>query len=413
MNRLSIYSDDPRMDGVRVWTSRYTRESVPVGPATREHFPELLACDLAVMPKTPRDALLQLLVRELTERGLIVPTDIQNEELHLDEISPVRPATALFDLPKCRYDRVPVGTRVAVFGVASSLGGKHPGAEEGPNILRRMSRRFSWRGKSAQGTFVASTKQKVFDQLSAVDMGDIEFNRRDFDFWVTAVERVVSSAPEGTIPFMIGGDHSFTFAAISAIVKKSNRPLKVVQLDQHLDVQLEGTFANGKPSKLVPLTHANMMSRVRELHPSMRIVQLGLDHFQTVDPRYVDDAGKYLDYVGVQVSDLEIADLSDEDLQRLIGGGDDVYLTIDVDVLERSAMASTGFPADVGVSFIRLLKILKVICRTNRIVGVDVMEFGVPEAQRGTGTYSDAYRALLIIAQLLNDLARNGNADGN
>lgn len=410
MNRLSTYSNDPAVLPGTAWTNRYTRESMSIGPALRKCFPEVIAHSHASVPTTAREVLLTIIGLELSQRGLMVPDDVPDEERYLDDLCPVRKASPLFDIPHCRHEAIPEKTRLAVFGVASSLGSAHPGSEEGPNLLRRMSRRFSWRGKSASGTFVASTGQRPFEGLFAVDLGDLDFVRRDFDYWCDAVATVVRRIPDGVVPFMIGGDHSFTLPAVRELVAKRGRPLTVIHLDQHLDVQMEGSFENGRPTRLVPTTHANVMSRVRELHEDMRIIQLGVDHFQSVDPRYVADVHEYLGYIGPRVSDIELADMSLDQIDQMIGPTCEVYLSIDVDVIERSAMLTTGIPADIGVPFQNVLKIVRRVCSRHQVVGVDLMEFGVIEAQRNAQTYSDAYRALVLIAQLLTDIAKSEDA---
>ncbi|MFY4695263.1 arginase family protein [Burkholderia glumae] len=363
--------------------------------------------DLSKRPATASEVLLHLIACELRARGLIVPSDVGSEEAFLDAVIAFRRSTPLFDLPHVRPEAIPDSTKVAVFGVCSSLGSRHPGSEEGPNILRRMSKRFSWRGKSASGAFVTSTGERPLHNLAAVDLGDLDFSRRDFDFWCESLSRMVRVLPETVIPLMIGGDHSFTQPVVKELVNKSVRPVTVVQLDQHLDVQLEGEFRHGRPVRRVPMTHANMISAIRELRDDVRIVQIGVDHFQSVDHRYVDDVVSYLDFIGPRVSDLEASKMPVETITSLIPDGTDVYLSIDVDVIERAAMLTTGIPSDFGLPFGRLLDVVKMICEKHRIIGVDIMEFGVIEAQRGPQTYSDAYRVLLLLVQLLSDLARH------
>ena len=55
--------------------------------------------------------------------------------------------------------------------------------------------------------------------------------------------------------------------------------------------------------------------------------------------------------------------------------GEDVYITIDVDVLDPSIMPAVGTPEPDGMSWRQLSDIVESVTRHKHVVGLDLMEF--------------------------------------
>ncbi len=72
----------------------------------------------------------------------------------------------------------------------------------------------------------------------------------------------------------------------------------------------------------------------------------------------------------------EIYERGAEDIAEQINSmtSNNVYLTIDLDVLDPSEMPSVGTPEPGGVSFSNLLKIIKIIGKRKSISGIDIVE---------------------------------------
>ena len=63
-----------------------------------------------------------------------------------------------------------------------------------------------------------------------------------------------------------------------------------------------------------------------------------------------------------------------------------VYLTVDLDVLDPSIFAGTGTPEAGGVTFDELRKALTLVCSKLNIVACDVNELSPPYDQSGVST---------------------------
>ena len=74
----------------------------------------------------------------------------------------------------------------------------------------------------------------------------------------------------------------------------------------------------------------------------------------------------------------------------------DVYISIDLDVLDPSIMSAVGNPEPRGVSWLELMSLLRTVSKTRNIVGFDVVELSP-----GEGPESCSYLAAKLVYKLL------------
>lgn len=158
----------------------------------------------------------------------------------------------------------------------------------------------------------------------------------------------------GRFPVVLGGDHSVSIGAVAAQVERFP-DLMVLQLDAHSD--LRETYKGS------PYNHACVMARVRE---RCRAVQVGI--------RSMDRAER--DRYGT--ADIFFADAihrcpgwSDEVVRGL---GPRVYVTVDLDVFDSAVMPATGTPEPGGLGWYDVVTLLRAVCRTCEVTGLDVVE---------------------------------------
>jgi agmatinase len=152
---------------------------------------------------------------------------------------------------------------------------------------------------------------------------------------------------------MLGGEHSLTVGMVKAFRERFDS-LSVLQFDAHAD--LRDAYEDSKYS------HACVMRRVLEYCP---IVQVGIRSLCEEEHRFLTQnqmqpffaEGLPLDVDGI-VSALST----------------DVYVTIDLDVLDPSIMSAVGTPQPGGIDWHEILKILRRVAETRRIVGCDLVE---------------------------------------
>ena len=152
---------------------------------------------------------------------------------------------------------------------------------------------------------------------------------------------------------MLGGEHSLTVGMVRALRERFDR-LSVLQLDAHADLRDE--YEDSKYS------HACVMRRVLECCP---IVQVGIRSMSQEEYRFL--AKNQLRPFFAQGLPL--------DEEAIVSAlSEDVYITIDLDVLDPSIMSAVSTPEPGGMSWHEVLRILRRVAERRRIVGFDVVE---------------------------------------
>lgn len=155
---------------------------------------------------------------------------------------------------------------------------------------------------------------------------------------------------------MIGGEHAICLGMVRELFKKYPH-LSVLQLDAHADLR---DSYNG-----TPYNHACVGRRISEICP---LVQVGV---RSVSKEEVDFQ-KTSDVITISYCEIKGNErYFDEVLNHLT---DDVYLTLDLDVLDPAIMPSVGNPEPGGLSWYETIRFLKLLSQNKRIVSFDVVE---------------------------------------
>lgn len=158
-------------------------------------------------------------------------------------------------------------------------------------------------------------------------------------------------------PVLLGGEHSISVGAFRAVAKHYDN-FSILQLDAHSDMrdEYEGS----------PYNHACVMARGKDITSS--IVQVGIrssaiEEKHNIDPERI--------FYAHEIKELGDTTWMYEISQKLL---DNVYVTIDLDVLDPAYMPSTGTPEPDGLSYRDVMTLLKLINERHNIIGLDVVE---------------------------------------
>jgi len=182
------------------------------------------------------------------------------------------------------------------------------------------------------------------------------------------VQRVYQVARElldkNKMVLMLGGEHSLTLGMVKAY-RERHEALSVLQLDAHAD--LRDSYLGTR------FSHATVMRRVCEICP---IVPVGIRSLSEEEHRFIDEAGIKPVYAEDLIS-------TGDSIKRIIAAlSNEVYITIDLDVLDPSIMSAVGTPEPGGIGWYELLNLLREVARSKRIVGFDLVELCPDEGPR-------------------------------
>ena len=252
---------------------------------------------------------------------------------------------------------------VAIFGIPWDEGvGYRPGARFGPRSLREYSTRFAFheRGVKKRGYWNIENRKRYLEKISLVDCGDQDVLYLDVERTFSAITdslRKILSAK--AFPVILGGDHSITFSVVRAFQRI--KPLHLIHLDAHLDYNdsVEGVkLANGSPIK-----------RISELGFVGEIVQIGMRGIRAREDAFKDSMSRGNKIITM----FDFRRQGVDEVLRQIPKGN-LYVTIDIDVLDPSIAPGTSSPEFDGMTYHEMRVLLKGIASRGKVVGFDLTE---------------------------------------
>ena len=268
------------------------------------------------------------------------------------------------------------GSEIAVFGAPfDATSSFRPGSRFAPGEMRSHF--------AALEEYSPALGRSLRDRRIC-DMGDLAIAPSDVRGMQAAVAGAVNAVMDaGSRPLMIGGEHLVTLPAVRAIMDRmsgrrtglghmSGDPpdagLAVVHLDAHSDLRDE--YMGCRES------HACVMRRVWEVVGDGRIRQFGIrsgdasEYVWNVGNRHVFQTADGLGGFGEMAEAL---------------GGVPVYLSIDLDVFDPSALPGTGTPEPGGITYNDFRAALPHLRRLN-VAAADIVELSPHHDPSGAST---------------------------
>ena len=160
-------------------------------------------------------------------------------------------------------------------------------------------------------------------------------------------------------PITLGGEHSITPGCIKPFVKKYKK-LTLLHFDAHAD--LRESYSGEK------FSHASAIKRCID-HENVSVISFGIRNISAEEIPILNKNKKRIDIYWAK--DKKKWNL--KKFQKKIKDKN-VYITFDVDGLDSSIMPATGTPEPGGIFWDEALEIIKIACKSSKIVGADVNE---------------------------------------
>lgn len=263
------------------------------------------------------------------------------------------------------------------------------GADHAPEAIRKYSLYYSIHHN--RGYYPEIDKDMVLlDHLTVKDYGDVEVVPEDTEETLRRAEEKISHIVNaGTLPIVLGGDHTTPIPALRAISKRIDHTMGLISFDSHFDlsdtpecwasVQWAKTFELGKvrPKNFVIIGLRSNRNTIFERYVAE---ELGIRFF-TID----------------EVKETGIRQVVDEALRLATEGTDGIYLSLDIDVMEPSLVPSQKAPEIWGLTVDEMMTALRVLSR-EKLLGYDVCEMTPDYDVNGMGAQFCARTVVEILA---------------
>ena len=274
---------------------------------------------------------------------------------------------------------------VAIVGAPFDDAVSHrPGTRFGPRAIREAQ-------YTSGNIHSLQLEVDPFDVLTVVDAGDANLTPAWIDRSHAMIYRKVREvAATGAIPIILGGDHSITWPAATAVAEV-RRPgsIGIVHFDAHADTATDtwGVLAS----------HGTPMRRLIDSGAvkGKNFVQVGLRGYwppqETFD--WMKQQGlrwHFMREIEERGAEAVIADA----IAEALDGPDSIYLSLDIDVIDPGMAPGTGTPEPGGMLSREVLRAIRQIVGAVDLAGMDIVEVSPPYDQAET-TAMVANRAAL------------------
>ncbi len=265
-----------------------------------------------------------------------------------------------------------------------------PGTRFGPQGIRRISALYT--------PYNFELGVDLREQMTMCDAGDvftIPANiEKTFDQISNAVAHVAST---GSMPIILGGDHSIGFPTIRGIASLTSKKIGIIHFDRHADINEKDL---DERMHATPYFHATNLDNV----PPTNLVQIGIGGWQV--PREAMEQIRIRQTNVVTIGDVErlgIDKVAEMALETAWEGTDAVWLSFDIDAIDSGFVPGTGWPEPGGFLPREALKLVGKVA-SEGLCGMEVVEVSPPY------DVSDitSLMGLRIIVDALGSLVLNG-----
>lgn len=275
--------------------------------------------------------------------------------------------------------------KYVIFGVPFDVTSTYrTGARFGPNAVRQASLNIE--------TYSFRSGVDVEDLL-VHDLGDVHVStspKRTVDMVRLVVEDIISVKK---VPVAIGGEHTITLGMLKGLGDKTGETA-VVSFDAHLDVR--------KEYQGLTLSHTTFMRVINEEVKPAKIIEVGTRAVSKEELAYAEEAEINI-FTSQQIGEEGTTQIIQK-LKEELAPYKQIYLTVDMDVLDPAFAPAVQNPEPEGIDTHTLLDVLCALC-DKRVVGFDVVEVA-PVYDQGVSAVVTAKVMFEVLCQL--EKARKG-----
>ena len=283
---------------------------------------------------------------------------------------------------------------VAIMGAGMDMGSGFRGAAYGPRAVRTGTVYVPTGMVDPQHMH---TMVSPFNELVMVDYGDVAIDHMSTERSLSHIREMVREvATTGTIPFIVGGDHSLMYPDAAGVVDVYGvGNVGIVHFDAHYDA--------GRGSAHM-ISHGQPVRRLfdEQLVPGQNFIQVGLRGSWPSNRGFEwmrENGLRYHTMAEIEKNGWPAT--MDRVLDEALDGPEYLFISFDVDVLDPAYMPGTGTPEPGGLTTREVFPIVRNLCAMNQLVGFELVEVN-PLVDPG---YTTALNATRILGECFTGIA--------
>jgi arginase len=296
---------------------------------------------------------------------------------------------------------------VQIIGVSLDLGGNRRGVDMGPSALRiaGLGERLA-----AMGVPVVDAGDLVAPIPETKSSGDPHKK------YIREIARVceklyrtsLAALEKGTLPLVLGGDHSLGAGSVAAsadYLRRSGKPVGLLWVDAHGDMNTPGTSQSGNvhgmPLAALLGPEPAELSRIGGFSPKVlpsHTVLIGIRNLDDREKERIRDAGVHV----FTMKDIDRSGIAAVMEQALAIAGTDtggIHVSFDLDVCDPTIAPGVGTPVKGGLDYRDAHMVMEMVADSGLLRALDLVEVNPILDDRNTTAILGVELALSALGQ--------------
>jgi arginase len=296
---------------------------------------------------------------------------------------------------------------VQIIGVSLDLGGNRRGVDMGPSALRiaGLGERLA-----AMGVPVVDAGDLVAPIPETKSSGDPHKK------YIREISRVceklyrtsLAALEKGTLPLVLGGDHSLGAGSVAAsadYLRRSGKPVGLLWVDAHGDMNTPGTSQSGNvhgmPLAALLGPEPAELSRIGGFSPKVlpsHTVLIGIRNLDDREKERIRDAGVHV----FTMKDIDRSGIAAVMEQALAIAGTDtggIHVSFDLDVCDPTIAPGVGTPVKGGLDYREAHMVMEMVADSGLLRALDLVEVNPILDDRNTTAILGVELALSALGQ--------------
>ncbi len=292
-------------------------------------------------------------------------------------------------------------SKIGILGVPYNVGWRNEGIDKGPEALRDAG--------------LAERLRKVARVVE--DLGDIRADLPPYDDsnpkllnpqQVIALCKVLASTVEricqdSYFPLILGGEDSVLMGIVEGLKRGLRKRIGLIYLDAHGDFNTPETtpsgLIGGMDVAIVAGRGSEILTKMFGYTPQLPEGNIVLYGVRDLDPpeKIALEGSQVHVYPRAKIRELGAEAVMNNALERLEAACDQVYIHVDLDVLDESAMKAQILPVPDGLSLSEFTRAIRTVIATGKLTGLAIMVFNPLKDREGL----EANKTTRLIAEAL------------
>ena len=271
---------------------------------------------------------------------------------------------------------------IHIIGVSLDLGGNRRGVDMGPSAFRIAGLSERLAGLGATVTDAGDVVAPI-PEVKALGDPSKKYIREIARVCEKLYKTSLAALEADSLPLVLGGDHSVaagSVAATSDFVRRDGRPLGLIWVDAHADMNTPASSnsgnVHGMPLASLLGPEPAELSRIGGFTPKVRpehTVLIGIRNLDQREKEIVRDSRVHV-FTMKDIDRVGIAAVVEQALALAGAGTAGLHVSFDLDVCDPTIAPGVGTPVKGGLDYREAHMVMEMLADSGRVRALDVVE---------------------------------------